>query len=355
MAIKPLRHRIEEHSNVNRADVPVTGDALEFTDPLWHPDPGGGGGPHNVLSATHADSDAADVPAGGDVLTWSGTQWVASPGGAPGAHALTHEEGGVDPVAIEDLPTATLTAARYPRTDGVGGIAIAQVAHTELGSVTADQHHAQAHAVSGADHSGAISDAQHGARGPIVGAHGHDDLDTVTADQHHLENHDHDGAPTQTLLAANTHGTPSPNTHHNQAHDLDGADHTLAGEVAGEFLRATGATTFALEVVPFSVGGVVLDPTGARFVMVWRAPFACTVTNVRGHRKGGTGATVNARRNQTSDHLASDLSLGTADAWADGGAVQNTAYIAGDDLEIEVASITGAVTEIAIQVDFTRP
>lgn len=88
--------------------------------------------------------------------------------------------------------------------------------------------------------------------------------------------------------------------------------------------------------------------------MVWRAPFPCVVTNVRGHRKGGTGATVNARINQTSNHLSSALSLATADAWADGGAVQNATYVAGDDLEIMLVSITGAVTEIAIQVDFIR-
>lgn len=105
----------------------------------------------------------------------------------------------------------------------------------------------------------------------------------------------------------------------------------------------------------FGRGGTITDPVAARDYMVWVAPFSCTVTNVRGHRKGGTGATVNARRNQASAHLASDLSLTTADVWTDGGAVQNTAYVAGDDLEIQLKSITGAVTEIAIQVDFTRP
>lgn len=104
----------------------------------------------------------------------------------------------------------------------------------------------------------------------------------------------------------------------------------------------------------FTIGGSILDPSGARDVMVWRAPFACTVTNVRGHRKGGTGAAINARKNQTSAHLASDLSLTSADAWMDGGAVQNATYAAGDDLEIRLVSIAGAVTEIAIQVDFVR-
>lgn len=69
--------------------------------------------------------------------------------------------------------------------------------------------HAEVHAIGGADHTGSITDAQHGARGPIVGAHGHDDLDTVTADQHHTEVHtiagaDHSGFPggTSTFLRA---------------------------------------------------------------------------------------------------------------------------------------------------------
>lgn len=104
-----------------------------------------------------------------------------------------------------------------------------------------------------------------------------------------------------------------------------------------------------------TVGGVFLDPTGARDVMVWRAPYACTVTNVRGHRKGGTGATVNARRNQGgTNHLSSALSLSSADTWMDGGAVSDATYAAGDDLEVRLVSVTGAVTEISIQVDFVR-
>jgi hypothetical protein len=98
----------------------------------------------------------------------------------------------------------------------------------------------------------------------------------------------------------------------------------------------------------------IVSPAAATFIMVWRAPIACTVTNVRGHRKGGTGATVNARKNQASDHLASDLSLTSADTWMDGGSVQNQTYAAGDDLEFEVATVAGTPTEVAIQVDFVR-
>lgn len=145
------------------------------------------------------------------------------------------------------------------------------------------------------------------------------------------------------------------NQHHAQAHVINGADHTLTGGTDDQFLRATGATTFAFEAIPFSAGGTLLDPTALRNVIIWRAPFPCTVTNVRGYRVGGTGATINARLNGASNHLASALSLTSADTWMDGGAVQNTAYAAGDKLEIMLVTVSGTPTEIAIQVDFTRP
>lgn len=40
----------------------------------------------------------------------------------------------------------------------------------------------------------------------------------------HVEDHDHDGAPTQKLLAANTHETPSTDTHHAKSHAHDAVD-----------------------------------------------------------------------------------------------------------------------------------
>ena len=101
-------------------------------------------------------------------------------------------------------------------------------------------------------------------------------------------------------------------------------------------------------------GVTVLAPSSAIDVIVWIAPYACTVTAVKGYRVGGTGATVNARRNGASNHLASALSLTSADAWMDGDTVQNTAYVVGDKLEIMVVSITGSPTQVAIQVNFRK-
>lgn len=144
---------------------------------------------------------------------------------------------------------------------------------------------------------------------------------------------------------------------HAQSHAVDGGDHSLSGSAAGRFMRATSATGFAFEAVPFSRGGTVVksDGVAAINVIVWRAPFACTVTAVKGYRVSGSGATINARKNGSSNHLASDLSLTSADTWMDGGSVQNTAYAAGDKLEIMVVSVTGTPTQVAVQVDFTRP
>ena len=139
------------------------------------------------------------------------------------------------------------------------------------------------------------------------------------------------------------------------AHQLTGALHTETGQTAGQFLRATAATTFAFQAITFSAGGTLINPTAAINVIVWRAPFACTVTKVQGYRVGGTGATVNARLNGSNNHLSSALSLTSADAWAGGGAVQNTAYAIDDKLEIMLISLAGGPTQIGIEVQFTRP
>lgn len=104
-----------------------------------------------------------------------------------------------------------------------------------------------------------------------------------------------------------------------------------------------------------TIGGAILLPTSSLTIPIWRAPFACTVTNVRGYRTGGTGATINAQKIGVGNHLAADLSLVAADVWTDGGAVQNTAYAIGDALAIMLTGITGLPTTITIQVDFSRP
>lgn len=107
-----------------------------------------------------------------------------------------------------------------------------------------------------------------------------------------------------------------------------------------------------------SRGGVLVNSNGITAgvnVIVWYAPYACTVTNVRGYRVGGTGATINARKEGADDHLSAHKSLTSANQWMDGGAVQNTAYAAGEKMEIMVVTVAGSPTQIAVQVDLSVP
>jgi hypothetical protein len=116
-----------------------------------------------------------------------------------------------------------------------------------------------------------------------------------------------------------------------------------------------GFTAGSLPSLIFTRGGTILTPTGAVNVIVWYAPFAATVTNVLGYVSGATGSVINARRNGSLLLLDSNLTVGTADTWVDGGAVQNTAISVGDKLEIMVISVSGSPTEIAVEIQCTRP
>jgi hypothetical protein len=139
------------------------------------------------------------------------------------------------------------------------------------------------------------------------------------------------------------------------AHPADAVTFSPAGTLESTDVQA------ALEEVdatyrPFARGGVVGSPTGASAWVVWRAPFACEVLNVRGYRVGGTGATINARRGSGpgDDHLASDLSLTSPNVWMDGGPVQNIVYAGGEEMWILITGITGTPDQVAIQVDLRR-
>jgi hypothetical protein len=102
-------------------------------------------------------------------------------------------------------------------------------------------------------------------------------------------------------------------------------------------------------------GGTVLNPTAPINVIVWFAPYSFTITNVLGYTSGSTGSVINAQRNGSLTLLVSNLTIGAANTWTDGGAVQNTAVSIGDKLEIMIVSVSGTPTEIAVEVQGTRP
>lgn len=116
-----------------------------------------------------------------------------------------------------------------------------------------------------------------------------------------------------------------------------------------------GTTIIPSGVLTATRGGTILNPSVAINVIVWYAAYACTVTHVLGYVSGATGSVINARRNGTLSLLVSNLTLGSADTWMDGGAVQNAAISIGDKLEIMVISVSGAPTEIAVEIQCTIP
>lgn len=128
---------------------------------------------------------------------------------------------------------------------------------------------------------------------------------------------------------------------------LSSGEHDImyAGGDGREIWIPTTATSVIL-----TPGGTAKNSTGLSVsdIVVWEAPYNATVTAVRAVRKGGTGATINMRRNYTDEHLSGDLSLVAAGTTYDGGAVQNTAYAAGDIMEARIKSVAGSPTEIAI-------
>ncbi len=124
----------------------------------------------------------------------------------------------------------------------------------------------------------------------------------------------------------------------------------------GTDFRVWKESTNSWSSIAISRGATVESPAVSD-IIVWRAPFAATVTAVKGYQNSGTGSSFNAFRGSLASHvlfLSSDATIGTADSWIDGGTVQNAAVAAGDALYIRIASVAGAPTRIAIQIDLDR-
>lgn len=157
---------------------------------------------------------------------------------------------------------------------------------------------------------------------------------------------------------------------HVHAHEAAHVAHDTIWDTKGDIVAATAADTATKLAVgangskltpksgdatgiawvddEFTVGGVLLDPSGARTIEVWRAPFACEVMGYRARVVGGTNAVTNAQVD-SSDILTGDLTTTPADSWEAGTIVSSGVedIAAGEVIKLEVVSISGAVTEIS--------
>ena len=103
----------------------------------------------------------------------------------------------------------------------------------------------------------------------------------------------------------------------------------------------------------FSKGGTILSPT-PQTIVIWRAPFPCTITAVKGYQDIGTGSVVTAYDGST-DILSTNLTISSAATWQDGGSLAKTAVSAGDSIAIRVVSVSGSPNYLVIQVELTQP
>ena len=123
----------------------------------------------------------------------------------------------------------------------------------------------------------------------------------------------------------------------------------------GETLGFDGVNPVALPAPTFFIVHVLMGPAAPIDVTIWRAPWAATLTALHAYQVGGTTVNVNARLNGASEHLAADMAV-AAGAWVTAGALQNTAYVAGDSLEVRLkAALVGVPVQVAFQLEFTRP
>jgi hypothetical protein len=108
-----------------------------------------------------------------------------------------------------------------------------------------------------------------------------------------------------------------------------------------------------------TVGVCFLGPTNGNNSVsapAWRAPYNCTVTNVRGFMVGGNNCSINAQKD--GGNLVSSLAIpsGNAGVWQDAGAITGNAnVVAGNTITPILVSQNGNTASVTIQIDFTRP
>lgn len=149
---------------------------------------------------------------------------------------------------------------------------------------------------------------------------------------------------------------------------LETADHTHAstGAQAGTLDHGTALTGLSDDDHPqyrlesesgtFTLSTTILAPAADAYI-VWRAPFACTVTAIRGYVDAGTTTVINAFKGSVSsptNFSTADLSITSATSWISDTTLDTTSVASGDAVGVEVVTV-GTATEVTIQVDLTRP
>lgn len=107
----------------------------------------------------------------------------------------------------------------------------------------------------------------------------------------------------------------------------------------------------------FTISATVLSPSAANDFILWKAPWACTVTAVRAYQDAGTGSVLNAFKGSLAaptKFCSADITVGGADNFTNG-TVTTSAVASGDLVYGRITSLAGSPTEVCIQIELTRP
>jgi len=170
---------------------------------------------------------------------------------------------------------------------------------------------------------------------------------------------------THAHTAASSGGTIAYGSLTSRSHTLAdtsglGADHTTSGLTSGQLLTATGATTAVFQARAFTINAVFLSPSATQDVVVWKAPFACTVTAVRGYRNAGTSASITAGSSPAGSITITNFTTAISLTDSNNGTWDQTtglsvAVAANTNVWVRITAISGTATQITIQADLTRP
>lgn len=194
------------------------------------------------------------------------------------------------------------------------------------------------------------------------------------------------------LIQATAPGNPSTNYHRVYVDSADGllkvkkSDGTIYTmiprqivDAKGDLVVATAADTVTRQAVgtdgyqleadsaqtngikwaaqTFTISAVLEAPAGADAWIVWRAPYACTVTAIRGYVDTGTTTVINAFKGSVAsptNFSTADMTITSATTWISDTTLDTTSVASGDAVGVELVTL-GTATEVTIQIDFTRP
>jgi len=312
-------------------------------------------------------------------------------------HSARHENGGADEISIAGLDGVSnaLQSHLDDAADAHDASAIsildaaADFDATDVEGALAElQSDAEAHIAAGDPHTGyrlESADHTHASSGLQAGTIDHGVLTGLTDDDHTQYLKETDVAAKGDIYAAtadNTVGVLTVGANDTilmadsaeatglkwsaaaaAAQIADVADAEAAGTsdtwARGDHVHSADAYRKESESGTFTVGAFFDDngstlATGVR--PIWRAPFACTVTQVRAYVDTGTTTVVNACKDATgtNNFCSADITIDPADAWEAGTVNQNQSVASGDTVGVEIVT-AGTATQLTIQIEFTRP